>query len=409
MEEPVADSILTVTEMRAQVLERCAPLAPVELALLDGAGRVLAEELHAQRDLPGVDNSAMDGIGVKVADVASASVAAPIALSVIGSALPGGATPAALQSGQGVRIMTGAEIPDGVEAVIMREACDESRADQGVIAVREPAVRGQHIRRRGEDVHTGDVVGRPGDVITPARLNLLLASGLVRASVVRAPRVAVLASGDELREVGEVADARAVINSNAHAIAAACRMLGCEVTMLGIANDTLASHEEKIEQARAHDVLLTIGGVSAGTHDFVRPALLSRGATLVAHKVAMRPGKPLAWAMLGTTRVLGLPGNPVSAMVSFALFVAPALRALKGLREVAPRTVEATLLEDISKKPGFEHYARAQLTRDGVRPLDKQGSHQISALADATVLAVLPRDSTGARAGERVTCIVLEG
>lgn len=403
-----SDPILSVEEMRAHVLARCAPLPAEEVPLIAAVGRVLAGELRAQRDLPAYDNSAMDGLGVRVADVAGASESTPVALRVGATSLPGGVDPGRLVQGQGIRVMTGAPIPDGVEAIVMREACDETRVGEGIIAVREAPAPAQHIRRRGEDVRAGDVVGRVGDVVTPARLNLLLASGHVTAPVVRRPRVAVLASGDELREVGEPAGERDVINSNAHAIAGACRLLGCDVTLLGIARDSLASHEAKIDEARGHDVLLTIGGVSAGTHDFVRPALLARGAALVAHKVAMRPGKPLAWATLGDTRVLGLPGNPVSALVSFTLFVAPALRSLMGWRVVLPVSEQALLLDEITKKPGIEVYARAQRTPAGVRSLEKQGSHQVSALAEADVLVVVPRDVERLPAGTKVRCLLLD-
>jgi molybdopterin molybdotransferase len=407
-----APGMLSVADMRALVLSHCASLDAERVPLLGAAGRPLAAPVQAVRDLPGVDNSAMDGVGVRSADVVQARADAPVLLRLVGAALPGGQAPAPLEPSCAVRIMTGAAIPPGVDAVVMRELCDEGNiaADglSGTVGIKGAVPTGQHIRLRGEDVRLGATVADVGDAITPARLNLLLAAGIVEASVNRAPRVCVLASGDELREVGAVAGPTDVVNSNAHAIAASARALGCQVEVLGIARDTLADHVDKIGRARDADVLLTIGGVSAGTHDFVRPALRELGADLVAHQVAMRPGKPLAFARLNHLRVFGLPGNPVSAMVSFVLFVAPALRRLAGFRAVEPDTVTGHLAEGMKKKPGLEHFARGVWRQGMVTALDKQGSHQISALAAANVLIVMPADAHELLAGAQVQCIRLQ-
>jgi molybdopterin molybdotransferase len=417
----VTDAPLPVDAARTLVLSRTPRLSSEELALVDAQGRILVDDVDAKRAIPAFDNSAMDGVGVRAADVAAAAAAAPVELRIVGASLPGGAPLAdefALGAGQCVRIMTGGPIPAGVDAVVMRESCDESRVSDGVMLVKEALLAGANVRRLGEDVPEEGEVGRAGDVITPARLNLLASAGIVRVRVVRRARVAVLASGDELREIGAKLSERDVPNSNAHGIAASLRALGCDVTLLGIAGDSLDAHVEKMQQARGFDVLVTIGGVSMGTHDFVRPALEKLGATLEAWKVAMRPGKPIAFAHLvnhgGDTRVFGLPGNPVSAQVSFVLFVAPALAAMQGRTRPGPRTLPAVLTDDVKKKRGLEHYLRGAWVAgtDGtrrVRVLGKQGSHQISALADADCLVRIAADVEHARAGDVVACIPLEG
>jgi molybdopterin molybdotransferase len=305
--------------------------------------------------------------------------------------------------------MTGAPIPAGVDAVVMREHCDESNLAAGTVRINADAKVGQHIRKRGEDLRAGDVVAARGCRITPARLNAMLAAGRVWARVVRRPRVAIIASGNELREVGESYAPHHVINSNAHAIAAAATLLGCEATVVGIARDALEDHVEWMQAALDNrpDVVITIGGVSMGTHDFVRPALEKLGAQLLSWRVAMRPGKPIAVADVQNTRVFALPGNPVSALVAFELFVAPALRKKSGLTHVLPTTVTRTLAEAVHKPQGLEHYARGQLRGQDVVVLDKQGSHHISALADADVLVRLPQTSEHLDAGASVECIVL--
>jgi molybdopterin molybdotransferase len=399
----------TVDETRALILSSVDVLPAELVAAIDAAGRVLAEDRVAGWPLPGFDNSAMDGVGVRSADVSTASPTAPVTLRLVGAALPGAPEhPGPLGPGQAVRIMTGGAIPPGVDAVVMRESTDESgiggsSASEGVVRVLEAARPDQHIRRRGEDVRIGAIVGRRGDVVTPARLNLLLAVRQTTLPVVRRPIVAVLASGDELREVGEPASTpwgpHDVVNSNAHAIAAAVRAMGAEAHLLGIARDTLTDHVERLRPGLAADALITIGGVSMGTHDFVRPALEAHGCVLDVWKVAMRPGKPIAFGRRDGLRVFALPGNPVSALVGFELFVRPALDKMMGKtvgRPDAPIALTDAILVDggFRKKTGIEVWARAVVTPVGassgarhVRILDRQGSHQISGLADANALA----------------------
>lgn len=410
--------LLSVDDARAQILDRLRPLGDEMAFLPAAAGRVLSGELRSLRDLPAFDNSAMDGVGVRAADLAGAR-SKPVRLTLTGASLPGGApVEAALKAGQAVRIMTGAPVPPGVDAVVMRELTDESEVQAGIVVVKDEPPVGQHIRRRGEDVARDDVVGSAGDVITPARLNLLLSAGHATARVHRRPVVAVVASGDELREVGLPLGERDVVNSNAHAIAGAAREAGCDVHVLGIARDSLEDHVRRMKDGLFADVLITIGGVSMGTHDFVRPALEQIGATLDMWRVAMKPGKPVAFGHRSRGEgndvvIFGLPGNPVSSLVSFELFVRPALRKMSGARAVTRPLWKATLVDsDFKKKPGLEHWARGEVRlTDGalrVRLAGQQGSHQISAMARGNALVRFGRDVERVNEGAIVDLMLLD-
>jgi molybdopterin molybdotransferase len=417
---PSREVLTSVDEARAQILAACAPLSSERVALTelahDARPRRLAATLSSRRALPPFHNSAMDGFGVRAADVAAASDAQPVALRVVGASLAGGAVAPSPGPGEAVAITTGAPLPAGVDAVVMRERCDERARGEGLVHVLHAARVGEHIRRRGEDVDEGAVVGRASDVVTPARLNLLLSAGHVAVDVVRRPTVAVLASGDELREVGDGIGDDVIVNSNAWAIAAAATQAGAHVRLLGIARDTLDDHVARMDIDDV-DVLLTIGGVSMGSHDFVRPALTQLGATLSLWKIAMRPGKPLAFGALPRRRrpvlFFGLPGNPVSSLVTFALFVAPALRALQGDPAPVPTPQRLPLLDDVAfaKKRGLAFFARATSAVSdgvaGVRTLDRQGSGQVSGLADATHLACFAADAERIEPGSLVDVIAL--
>ncbi len=409
--------MLSIDEARETILSVVQATGRETLSVADAAGRVLAETLLAKRNLPPCDNSAMDGYGLRAQDAAGASDERPVALELVGAQLAGGADVGAVPAGKAVRIMTGATIPAGIDAVVMRENTDESRVNDdatGSVAVRSAPRAGENIRRRGEDTAAGEVVGALGDVITPGRLNLLASAGHALVAVHRRPRVGILSSGDELRELGEPLAETDIVNSNAHAIAAAVREAGGVPELLGIARDSLPDHRDKIDAARSADVLITIGGVSVGTHDFVRPALEALGVTLDLWKVAMRPGKPLAFGRRDHQLVFGLPGNPVSSQVSFELFVRPALLRLQGRPDVVKRALKARVVSaGMRKKPGFTVFARARVSLGDdaqlVLELDgKQGSGQVSGLARANALCVLPAEGEGVATGELASVLLLD-
>ena len=404
--------LLDVSDARARILALATPVSSERLGLsdvaLDPRVRVLARAMMSRRALPPFTNSAMDGYGVRAADLKEAGTQ----LRIVGRSLAGHASTVAIQPGEAIAITTGAAIAAGVDAVVMREHCDESRATAGFVFVNHQATVGEHIRLRGDDVASGGSVGAVGDLITPARLNLLLSAGHASVDVFRRPVVGILASGDELREIGDGVGDDVIVNSNAWAIASAATAAGAAVRMLGIAKDTLADHIAHMDVDDV-DVLVTIGGVSVGSHDFVRPALVQLGATLHLWKIAMRPGKPLAFGTLPRRRkpvlVLGLPGNPVSALVTFTLFGLPLLRALAGRFDVLPVTTSAILDDDqpFLKKKGLRFFARAHLSQGRVRLLERQGSGQISGLADANALACLPTDAERIEPGAAVEVIPL--
>ena len=407
----------TVEEARAQILATIEPLPGESVTLADAVGRWLCVPVASRRNVPGFDNAAMDGFAVRSLDVATATHTAPTTLSVHGAVHAGAPLPDfALTRATSLRINTGAPIPPGADAVVMRELTDESRVSLeglGDVDIRDAAPPGQHIRRRGEDVRAGRVVVDAGVVVTPARLNLLAQSGHAVVRVHRRPTVAILASGDELRELGEPAGDLDVVNSNAHAIAAAVRAAGGVPLLLGIARDTLDDHVAYIAAAGFADVLLTIGGVSMGTHDFARPALAHTGAVIELWKIAMRPGKPLAFGTRGAQRIFGLPGNPVSSLVAFELFVRPALLSMQGALRVVRQPVRATFTDaQFRKRPGLAFYARAHVTMTAsgfaIALVDKQGSGQVSGLAAANALAIFARDGEGALRGDVVEALLLD-
>jgi molybdopterin molybdotransferase len=410
--------MLQVHEALDAILESVQPLSLENLFLGDALGRVLASPLQSTRNLPPVDNSAMDGYGVRSPDVEEATRENPVALKMIGAIKAGDEVGKRkpLAPGEAVRIMTGATIPAGVDAVVMRENTDESEVSAegtGKVEIHKAARSLENIRCRGEDVAAQKEVGAQGDILTPARINLLASAGHVVVPVYRKPVVAILASGDELKELGKPVTDDDIVNSNAYAIAAAVQACGGVPQMIGIAADTLADHQKRIEDASFADVLITIGGVSVGTHDFVRPALEAAGAALSFWKVAMRPGKPLAFGHRGEQVIFGLPGNPVSAQVSFEIFIRPALLRMMGHHRVHPETISAEVVGDpFRKRVGVTFFARAELTTGEdhfqVRLHPKQSSGQISAMAQGNALAVIRAETEILSPGERVDVLVLD-
>jgi molybdopterin molybdotransferase len=407
--------MLSVEEARKTILDAVRPLGSEMVFLGNAGGRILADTYRAQRSLPPADNSAMDGYAVYAADLEGASEDTPVRIEVVGSQLAGGDDVGAVPAGKVVRIMTGAPMPEGPDSVVIRENTDESEVgddDRGTVAIRSAPKVGANVRRRGEDVQEGDVVGAPGDELTPGRINLIASAGYATVAVHRRPTVAIVASGDELKQLGEPLGPRDIVNSNAWAIANAVRGMGAEARLMGIAADTLEDHQRMIEAAGDADVLVTIGGVSMGTHDFVRPALEAAGAELSFWKVAMRPGKPLAFGKRGEQLVFGLPGNPVSSVVGFQMWLRPTLRKLQGRKKLLQRLPRARVVgEGFSKKPTFVFFARAraELGDEGwtVEIERKQSSGQISALAWANALAVLPVGVESVSEGDEIAVMLL--
>jgi molybdopterin molybdotransferase len=384
------------------ILASLVPMAPETVDILAAHNRVLAEDVTAAVDLPPWDNSAMDGYALRASDAAQKRL--PVAFTI-----KAGDVPPPLPAGQAARIMTGAPIPSGADAVVMREDTDET--DPKVVVLGTSTRPGENVRRRGEDVAAGSVVLRAGTLLGPADVGLLAGVGRARVRVSRRPTVAILSTGDEISEVGSPPHPGRIYNSNAWMLAAAVLEAGAQPRVLGIAADTQAALEHALRDAQDADVLLTIGGVSVGDFDFVKPALEAVGATLDFWRVAIRPGKPLAVGTMGRTRVFGLPGNPVSSFVTFEVFVRPALRVLAGLPGPHRRRVTATITAPYAKKVGLTHFIRVNLERvDGVvraHPRLQQSSGALSSISGADGLMILEDARGNVAAGESAEVMVL--
>ena len=388
---------------RQIVLERAAPLGAEPVPLREALGRRLAEDVVAGEPVPGFDNSAMDGFAVRAADTRGARAVAPVALRVVDEARAGRPAAATLGAGEAIAISTGAVIPAGADAVVRVEDT-RSEGDRALVLVEvEP---GRDVRRAGEDVAAGETALEAGDGIGPAQLGVLASLGAAVVACRRRPRVAVLTSGDELLEPGEEMRPGGVRNSNAYSVTALARWAGAEAAFAGSPPDDLEATRAAIAPALdASDVLVLCGGVSVGEHDHVKRALADLGVEEAFWRVALKPGKPTWFGGRGDTLVFGLPGNPVSAMVTFVLLVRPALTALSGGRPERHRTT-ARLARDYDKRPGRTHAVRCrlELREDGwlAHPAERQGSHVLTSMLGADCLALLPTDSGPLPAGAAV-------
>jgi molybdenum cofactor synthesis domain-containing protein len=390
--------LVALEDAQRLVLDRCQRLAPRAVPLHDALGCVLAEPVTARTSVPPFANSAMDGYAVHAGDTEGA----PVTLDVI-ETIAAGARPAnRVDRGQAARIMTGAPVPDGADAIVMVELTDGSPTS-ATVTVNEAVPVGNHIRHVGEDVAAGDEVFDAGTVLTPGHLGVLASLGVDAPVAYPRARVGVLSTGDELLN-------GSILDSNRPALLAALQRSGFEPIDLGIAGDDGDALTKAIDEgARSTDVLLTTGGVSAGDFDYVKRILDTH------LQVAIRPAKPLAFGVVGGTPVFGLPGNPVSSMVSFELFARPAIRKMMGFAPDQLHRPRYTAVADTAMKrhpDGKTHFIRVTANYDDgdgrwhVQPAGGQGSHQLLALARADALAILP-DGPGVSAGERVTVVLL--
>ncbi|PRY53493.1 molybdopterin molybdochelatase [Knoellia remsis] len=397
----------SVEEHRAAVLSLVSPLPPVSVGLSESLGRVLAADIAAAVDLPGFDNSAMDGYAVRAADLAGAAPGSPVVVEVDGDIPAGDTRHHELRPGAAMRIMTGAPMPAGADAVVPVEESDGG-VERATLTL-APAV-GRHVRRQGEDVRSGDVVLRAGTRVTPGRLALLAAANVPDVLVAPRPRVHVLSTGDELVPVGGHLEHGRIVDSNGAMLAALVRAGGGELVGVGHLDDDPGAWTGLFDvDDSGTDLYLTTGGVSMGAYDTVKE-VLSRTGGVEFTKVAMRPGMPQGAGVVGPRRtpIITLPGNPVSSFVSFHVFVLPALRALAGLDPAAGAT-DAVAAQGWSSVPGKVELTRVVLDGDGARPSGGQGSHMLGALADATHLAVVDAATTEVRQGDPVRLIPLVG
>ena len=405
-------ALIGLEEARAIVLERTVPLAAEEVALAHALGRVLAADVVSPGPVPAFDNSAMDGYAVRAEDLDAAAGEAAVLLRVVGESRAGHPAEGGLGPGEAIAISTGAAIPDGADAVVRVE--DTSPGEGGVQILR-PVPTGANVRRAGEDIRAGETVLTRGVQVGPFELGVL--ASIVEGSVGCAtrPRVGMLFTGDELTQPGDPATAGSVRNTNAFVLPALARLAGAHLERVSTVGDDRAATRGALERLRDCDVVVVCGGVSVGSHDHVRPALEDLGARQLFWGIALRPGRPtwfgeLASSGAGPTLVFGLPGNPVSALVTFLLLVRPCLRALSGADPAATR-ITAVLDAGYEKPPGRTHavrcLVRAQADGWHATTTGPQGSHVLTSMLGADGLAMIPAESHGIGAGEPVTVELL--
>ncbi len=400
--------LIEIEEARRLVLEHVARLGAEPVAVGDALGRVLAEDVASLDPVPGFDSSAMDGYAVRAADTAGADSRRPVRLALVDESRAGHPAQGGLAAGEAIAISTGAMVPAGADAVVRVE--DTGGTDP--VEIRVEVEAGRDIRRAGEDIRAGATVISAGTTLGPAELGVVVSVGRAEVRCARRPRVTVLTTGDELQEPGEPLRPGAVRNSNAHSIAALVERSGATIERLEIVPDDRVATEAALERALAADVAVISGGMSVGEHDHVRPALAALGVEQVFWGVALRPGKPTSFGVAPSgCLVFGLPGNPVSAMVTFGLFARPAIRATLGA-SLESRRATAILDHDYRKQPGRAHLVRCrlELRDDGwhATPTGPQGSHVLTSMLGADALAIIPTASGSIAAGERVEIEPLE-
>lgn len=405
----MTDDPIELDDALRAVLARTAPLEGEEIDLRAALGRWLAEDVVAQLPVQGFDNSAMDGFAVRATDTADARPGSPVALELVGESRAGHPASDALGAGQAIAISTGAMLPAGADAVVRVESTGR-RGDRVLVAA--PVARGLDVRRAGEDIAAGERVLTQGSRIGPAQLGVLASVGHDPVRCHRRPRVAVLTSGDELRMPGEPLSPGAVRNSNSYSVPALAAIAGAEISSVAWTPDEPESTLAAVEAGLEADVTLVCGGVSVGEHDHVKAVFDQLGVERAFWRVALKPGGPTWFGTRGDTLVFGLPGNPVSAMVTFTLLARPALVVLGGGDPRRHRTL-AILASDHEKEPGRAHALRCrlELAEDGWRahPAPHQGSHVLTSMLGADCLALIPARSGVVRAGERVEIELLDG
>ncbi len=419
--------MISVEEARRIILGNVRPLREIEAEeMCSCLGRVLAVNIKSKENIPPFSNSAMDGFAVRARDLAGARREKPEILEVIESLPAGYAAKRSVGSAQAIRIMTGAPLPKGADSVVMVEdtardegqgtkpACRQGR-DEGrkeFVRIFKEVEKGENVRYAGEDVRKGEIVIKKGTVLKSGHIGLLASLGLAKIKVFRPPRVAILATGDELVEIGQRLSPGKIRNSNAYSLYGQVLKMSAVPILLGIARDNKKDLERKIRKGLSSDMLLVSGGVSVGDYDFVKDVLKDLGTRMKFWRVAMKPGKPLAFGLMGNIPVFGLPGNPVSSMVSFEQFVRPALLKMAGSGELFRLHLSAIAKEDFEKKKGLRYFLRVILeNKQGqlyASLTGPQGSGILKSMAMANGIMELPEDMAVLRKGEKAQVICLD-
>jgi molybdopterin molybdotransferase len=411
--------MISVEEARAYVLKHFKPLEPEQVPILQALDRALAEDIVSDLDLPPFANSAMDGYAVREEDVRTASKLTPVTLRVVADLAAGYMPRLPVERGMAVRIMTGAVLPPGADTVVRFEETSEAVGlkatgkDSGQVEILNAPARGANTRAAGEDIRRGEVVLKRGSVLRPPEIGLLAAVGRRDVEVHRRPRVAILATGDELVALDEPVTPGKIRNSNEYSNAAAVLKAGGIPIQLGIARDDVGELTRKIHaglEARA-DLFITSAGVSVGDYDVVKD-VLNREGEMHFWQVAMKPGKPLAFGVIGGVPILGLPGNPVSAIVSFEVFARPAILTMLGKTRFERPRVQATLQEDVHNTAGRRNYIRVTVERKNgeysARTTGEQGSGILTSITHANGLLAMPEDVMELKSGAHVQVYMLD-
>lgn len=406
------EELVSVDQHVERILRAIEPLAPYDQPLLEALGLPVCEPVTAPMDLPAFDNSAMDGYAVTLPDVVTASEDHPVFLPVVGEAAAGQTTLFAMSPGTAVKIMTGAPVPEGADAVVPVEWTDAGLA---TVRITQTPTAGQHIRRRGEDVATGDLLLHEGATLGPRQAGLLAGVGRAQVRSRPRPRVVILSTGSELREPGTKLARDAIYDANSFMLAAAVRGTGAIAYRVGIIpDDPTEFHDALSDQLVRADLVITSGGVSKGEYDVVKDVLGGLGSVWFG-EVKMQPGKPQGFGVVGEDRtpIFALPGNPVSSYISFELFVLPALRRMMGRLPYQRPTVRARVTTPFRSPYGRQQFVRAQYVAAGssstVTPVGGHGSHLLGDLSASNALIVVPADAELVRDGEVVDVLALDG
>ncbi len=387
--------MLSLPEARERILTAIVPLSTQRLRLTAAAGRVLGEELRAPGDLPRFANSAMDGYAVRAADLAGLRPGQSVGLQCVGKVAAGAAPAAVVTPGTCIRLFTGSPLPAGADTVVMQEDTRREPGNPEVVWFHEAAEPGENVRQRGEDIRQGQVLLPPGVRLTVGRIALLGALGVESVAVGRQPRLALLATGSELREAGEPLGPGQIYESNRAGLATLARRAGARPTRLPLVPDEPEATQAALARAFHHrDVVVSSGGVSVGEMDWVKSAFTAVGGNLEFWRVAVRPGKPFVFGRWRDAYFFGLPGNPVSALVTFWLLVAPALARLQGVKDCALPTQTGVVAEALVNQGDRPHFLRVRLEGGQVRSAGLQASHALGALAQANGLVEVPPATT---------------
>ncbi len=406
---------MTVEQARELLLERVHPLEVERVDLLEALGRVLAQDMRSDIDVAPFDNSAMDGFAVRAADLATASEETPARLRVIEHIAAGDAPTLTVGSGEAARIMTGAPVPQGADAVVMVEYSEAVEGDGGtgsLVALSRAVVKGENVRKQGEEVRAGDVVLNAGETVGAAGIGLLASTGHAQVPVYRRPRVAVISTGSELVEVDQTPGPGKIRNSNSYSVSAQVAAAGAIPLRFGIVPDDMQATRDAFTRAAAEaDFIVTSGGVSVGDFDYVKPVLEELGELMYC-KVAMRPGNPQTMGVISGVPFFGLPGNPTSTFVGFEMFVRPAIRRMLGHTALDRPVTLARLAHDVRKKPDRRYYLRGRISRgaDGLEVAlsGSQSSALLTAAHRGNCFMVLPEGEQQFSTGQIVECIRLD-